>query len=50
MHDVQMTLTKAALAEALFAQLGLSKREAKEMVDRFFKEIAAALEGGGCVK
>ncbi len=34
-------LTKADLAENLFEELGLSKREAKEMVALFFEEIPA---------
>ncbi|MDO6750041.1 HU family DNA-binding protein, partial [Gilvimarinus sp. 1_MG-2023] len=32
-------LTKAELAEKLFEELGLNKREAKDMVDLFFDEI-----------
>ena len=40
------TLTKAELSEVLFAQVGLNKREAKEMVEAFFEEICAALERG----
>ena len=44
------TLTKAELAEMLFAQLGLNKREAKDMVETFFHEIHAALERGESVK
>lgn len=44
------TLTKAELAEMLFAQLGLNKREAKDMVETFFQEIRAALERGESVK
>ncbi|HWT15889.1 MAG TPA: HU family DNA-binding protein, partial [Patescibacteria group bacterium] len=31
-----MALTKAELAERLFEQVGLNKREAKEFVDSFF--------------
>ena len=34
-----MTLTKAELADLLFEQLGLNKREAKDMVEHFFEEI-----------
>jgi len=30
------TLTKAELAELLFEQVGLNKREAKDMVETFF--------------
>ena len=39
-----MTLTKAELADLLFEQLGLNKREAKDMVERFFEEVRIALE------
>jgi len=45
-----MALTKAAMAEALFEELGLKKREAKEMVDIFFEEVRQALEKGEQVK
>ena len=38
-----MALTKAEMAEALFAELGLNKREAKELVDLFFEEVRLAL-------
>ena len=37
-------LTKADLAEMLFDELGLNKREAKEIVEMFYSEICAALE------
>ena len=43
-------LTKADLAEHLFNVLGLNKREAKELVELFFEEIRASLEGGETVK
>jgi len=43
-------LTKAEMAEALFDQLGLNKREARELVDLFFEEIRAALSSGEQVK
>ena len=45
-----MALTKADMAEKLFEALGLNKREAKEIVEMFFEEIRAALEGGQQVK
>lgn len=45
-----MALTKAQMAERLFEELGLNKREAKEMVEAFFEEIRAALEAGEQVK
>lgn len=45
-----MALTKAELAERLFQDLGLNKREAKDFVELFFEEIRAALEEGRQVK
>jgi len=45
-----MALTKAELAEKLFEELGLNKREAKELVEMFFEEIRLALETGSQVK
>ncbi len=36
-----MALTKAEIAEALFDQLGLNKREARELVDLFFEKCVA---------
>jgi integration host factor subunit alpha len=45
-----MTVTKATLATTLFEQLGLNKREANDMVDHFFEEVAAALEAGDFAK
>ena len=44
------TLTKADLAERIVDGVGLNHREAKEMVERFFEELAEALEAGGEVK
>lgn len=44
------TLTKAELAEILFEEVGLNKREAKDMVDGFFDVIREALESGISVK
>ncbi|MDD3884594.1 MAG: integration host factor subunit alpha [Gallionella sp.] len=44
------TLTKAELADLLFAQVGLNKREAKDMVEAFFEEIRVQLEKGESVK
>jgi integration host factor subunit alpha len=45
-----MALTKADLAEKLFEELGLNKREAKEIVESFFEEIRSSLENGQQVK
>mgnify|MGYP003578232769 CR=1 FL=1 len=43
-------LTKAQLAELLFEQIGLNKRESKDMIDAFFDLIAASLVEGKDVK
>ncbi len=45
-----MALTKADIAEKLFEEFGLNKREAKELVEMFFEEIRQALESGEQVK
>ncbi|NOY61869.1 MAG: integration host factor subunit alpha [Gammaproteobacteria bacterium] len=45
-----MTLTKADITERLFEELGLNKREAKEIVEMFFEEIRAALADGDQIK
>ncbi|MCK5091300.1 MAG: integration host factor subunit alpha [Gammaproteobacteria bacterium] len=45
-----MALTKADMAEYLFEELGLNKREAKELVEMFFEEIRNSLEHGRQVK
>lgn len=43
-------LTKADLAEKLYEELGLNKREAKELVESFFEGIRTALENNEHVK
>ncbi len=45
-----MALTKAEMAQRLFEDVGLNKREAKEFVDIFFDVIREALERGENVK
>jgi len=45
-----MSLTKADLAAALFDEVGLNKREAKEFVDAWFEAIREGLERGDHVK
>ncbi|MGY0505385.1 integration host factor subunit alpha [Luteimonas sp. e5] len=45
-----MSLTKAVMAEQLFEELGLNKREAKEFVDAFFETLSAELAQGQPVK
>ena len=38
-------LTKAQLAELLFEQIGLNKRESKDMIDAFFNLISDTDQG-----
>ncbi|MEE9396804.1 MAG: integration host factor subunit alpha [Methylococcales bacterium] len=45
-----MAVTKAHIAERLYEELGLNKREAKEMVELFFEEIKSSLQNGDPVK
>ena len=44
------TLTKAELSELLFDNLGLNKRESKDMVEAFFDILHEALVSGQDVK
>lgn len=44
------TLTKAELAEMLYEQLGLNKREAKDFIDEFFELITQQVSQGQDVK
>ena len=49
--DIQpITLTKARLTEILFEQIGLNKREARDMIEAFFGTIAETLVQGEEVK
>ncbi len=41
-----MALAKADMARSLFNELGLNKREARELVDLFFQELEASLAVG----
>lgn len=43
-------LTKAQLAELLFDQIGLNKRESKDMIDSFFNLVSDSLVEGTDVK
>ena len=43
-------LTKAQLADMLFEQIGLNKRESKDMIDAFFEVISQRLIAGEDVK
>ena len=44
------TLTRAALAELIYSEVGISKTEASEIVDQFFEEIILDLIDGNSVK
>lgn len=44
------TLSKAAIADALCDNVGLTRPDAKEIVELFFEEIRQALERGQHVK
>ncbi len=50
MSEDKGALTKAEMADRLFEELGLNKREAKELVEMFFDEITRALESNQQVK
>ena len=47
---MSIALTKADMAESLFNELGLNKREARELVDMFYEELRASLAVGEQVK
>jgi integration host factor subunit alpha len=43
-------LSKAMMVDSLCDEVGLSKNDAKEMVDHFFEELRFSLESGSHVK
>jgi len=45
-----MALTKAEISEMLTTDLGMNRKDAKEMVEILFEEIRLALEKGQSVK
>ena len=45
-----MTITKNSLVNLLHAEVGLNKREAKELIETFFESIKSELENGNDVK
>jgi len=45
-----MSLTKTGMAESLFNEMGLNKKEARELVDSFFQELEACLADGEPMK
>ena len=49
-EPMSMALTKADMAEFLFNELGLNKREARELVELFFEDLRAALASGEQIK
>jgi integration host factor subunit alpha len=44
------TLTRAQLAEAIYAQVGLSRNESAALLEAVLERIAASLEAGEAVK
>lgn len=46
----QNTLTKADLSDKISNELGLNKREAKDILETFFEKVRVALETGQQVK
>lgn len=45
-----MALTKAVMAEAIYNELGINRREAKELIELFFETLSEQLEKGQEVK
>ena len=44
------TVTRAHLAERIYAQVGLSRNETADLLESVLEHVAAALEGGKSVK
>ena len=45
-----MTITKDSLVEMIHNEVGLNKREAKELIECFFEQIKQSLENGNDIK
>ena len=45
-----MTITKDSLVEMVHNEVGLNKREAKELIECFFGQIKLSLENGNDIK
>ena len=45
-----MTLTKSEIAQSLFEELGLNKREARELIDCFYEDLKDSLSSAEQVK
>jgi nucleoid DNA-binding protein len=46
MSEHELEQIKGALAQVLFEEIGLNSREALELTDRFYGEIATSLQSG----
>ena len=45
-----MTITKDSLVEMIHNEIGLNKREARELIESFFEQIKKSLEEGNDIK
>ena len=45
-----MTITEDSLVEMVHNEIGLNKREAKELIESFFEQIKKSLEEGNDIK
>ena len=45
-----MTITKDSLVEMVHNEVGLNKREAKDLIECFFEQIKTSLENGNDIK
>ena len=45
-----MTITKDSMVEMIHNEVGLNKREAKELIECFFEQIKKSLENGNDIK
>ena len=45
-----MGLTRADMAESLFNEMGLNRKEARELIDSYFEELIASLAVGENVR
>lgn len=50
MPEHELEQIKGALAQILFEEIGLNIREALELADRFYGEIATSLQSGDSVQ
>ncbi|GGD11851.1 hypothetical protein GCM10011587_14740 [Pyruvatibacter mobilis] len=49
-HPMGRTLTRANLSEAVYQEVGLSRNESADFVERVLEEISSSLEQGETVK